>query len=306
MSLSIVPQTAQTVNSADRFGVNGLLGDRIVINEKVTEKIRYAQSLTDEDIRKAGKSSLSAKDGVLVNKHGVFISGSLSGKMLGMPGISGYAGNNRLCIERALNGNSVCAHCYSLTGIWRNCIPAYTKNDIVLSSVKFEVGDLVLDPEKIPYMRYSTHGDTINATNVYDALVSARTNPKTQVTLWTKNTQNWVDGLKMYCEEFKCACKPSNFFTLWSPLQLDFFPNDFLLEGMYLIGIDAIFGVYKTYASQEKAIEAGAVKCICGPGSCRYHCKFCYDRKVREASGKIVKDKALWIAEILDGARHKE
>ena len=298
----VLPQT-ETVN---RFGLEPALLEGIIINENVTWKVHYAQSLTDEDIRKAGKSGLKFSDGVLVNKRGVFISGSFSGKMHDMPGISGYAGNNKQCLQRAMNGCSVCAHCYSLIGIWKTCIPAYTKNDLIFSTEKFEVGDLVLDPERFPYFRFSTHGDTINALHVYNMLVTARTNPDTQFTLWTKNLGYWGLGLQMYKDEFHTACKPQNFFTLYSPLSLDYFPTDEALQGLKLLEVDAIFCVYTTYAEQNKAVELGAWSCMCGTDSCRHHCKFCYDREVRNAWGKASAGKAIWVAEILDGARHKE
>lgn len=302
MSISIVADSEKSVN---RFGLEPAVLESVVINEKVTYKIHYALSLTDEQIEKAGSSGLKFSDGVIVNKHGIFVSGSYSGKMEDMPGCSGYAGNNAECLRRALDGNSVCAHCFSLIGIWKTCIPAYTKNDKIFSTIKFSVGDFVLDPERFPYFRFSTHGDTMNALHVYNMLVCALTNPETQFTLWTKNVRYWIDGLAMFEKEY--GKKPANFYAIYSWLITDGMPSLEQRQTLKRLGFDAVFVVYNTWASQNKAVECGAKRCVCGTGSCRHHCKFCYDRKVRSLMGfDGNSDAVTWIAEIMDGANHKE
>ena len=131
-------------------------------------------------------------------------------------------------------------------------------------------------------------------------------NPKTQFALWTKNLKFWEDGLKWFKDDFGFDHKPENLFTLYSPLQTDPQPTEALLTKLKFIGIDAYFGVYLTWASQDKAVSSGAKRCLCGLDSCRHHCKFCYDREVRELSGSSESNSAIWIAEILDGAKHKE
>lgn len=295
-----------SVSVNNRFGLKPALLETIIINEKVTYKVHFAMSLSDDDIRKAGKSGLKFSNGVLVNKRRIFISDGYSGKMHDMPGCSGFAGNNSLCLQRALNGHSVCSHCFSLVGLWKSCIPAYTKNDLIFSTEVFQPGDLILDPRKFPYFRYSTHGDTINSLHVRNVMVSSMDNPKTQFTIWTKNLKYWVDGLKWFKEEFGFSHKPSNLFALYSPLQTDPKPSDIMLKSLKAIDIDAYFGVYETWASQDSAVARGAKRCLCGLDSCRHYCKFCYDRAVRELSGFADSDKAIWVAEILDGAKHKE
>ena len=302
MCENIVMDSEKSVN---RFGLMPSVLETTVINEKVTYKIHYALNLTDSQIKNAGKSGLKFTDGVRVNKHGIFISDGYSGKMSDMPGCSGYAGNNSLCLKRALDGNSVCAHCFSLIGIWKTCIPAYTKNDLIFSTVKFSIGDLVLDPELFPYFRFSTHGDTMNALHVYNMLVTALTNPETQFTLWTKNVKYWIDGLAMFEKEY--GQKPSNFYAIYSWLITDGMPSIEQLKTLKRLGFDAVFVVYNTWASQDRAVEMGAHRCVCGNGSCRHHCKFCYDKTVRSLSGfDGNSDTVTWIAEIMDGANHKE
>ena len=302
MNNKIVNDSEKSVN---RFGLEPMVLESIVINQKVTEKIHFAFNLTDKQIENAGSSTLKVKDGVLVNEKGIFISGSYSGKMLNMPGCSGYAGNNSLCLKRALDGNSVCAHCFSLVGIRHNNIPAYTKNDLIFSTIKFNIGDLVLDPEFFPYFRFSTHGDTMNALHVYNALVTAKTNPETQFTIWTKNVKYWIDGLAMYEKEY--GKKPDNFFAIYSWLITDGMPSIEQRKTLKRLGFDAVFVVYNTWASQDLAVNSGAKRCVCGTGSCRHHCKFCYDRIVRNLMGfDGNSDAVIWIAEIMDGANHKE
>ena len=79
--------TAENVNQM-KAAVN--YHGQTVINDKVTWKIAYCQSLSAEDIAAAGLSGMSRKDGILINRWGLFFSRRYRGKMLEIAGLSGF------------------------------------------------------------------------------------------------------------------------------------------------------------------------------------------------------------------------
>lgn len=291
--------TAENVNKM-KTAVN--YRGQTVISDKVTWKIAYCQSLGAEDIAAAGSSGISRKDGILINRWSLFFSRRYRGKMLEIAGLSGFAGNNPLCIIRAMDPDSICSKCFSFIGSKRSNLAAWTKNDVILSTVTFEPGDVVLDPDLIPEMRFSTHGDLINAQHAYNLLTIAAGNPQVQFTLWTKNHKYYAAGLKMFIEKY--GSKPENMRVLFSGSRLDYMYTEKQLFALKAHGYDGIFSVYATRASHAAAVAASAYSCVCGSGSCKHRCHFCYDY-FRSWTG-TGSDKAVWIAEILDGENHKE
>ena len=296
-----------------------LSGGKIVINDAVTARVNWVNALTFDEIRAAGVSGMGIKDGVLVNRPGLFISDGYSGKLSGkipagsltaageyipdeitraaMVGISGFAGNNRTCLYRALCGG-ICAQCFSLKTPWKPSIKAWSRNDVILSSGRLQHGDVILDPELIPYLRYSSHGDLINADHAYNYLIMASDNPETNFALWTKNAHFMRAGLEMFGSP-----KPDNLTLIYSPLNMNVVPAPAALEAMKKAGYDAVFSVFGDRSKQSAAVSAGAHFCKCGAGSCRHLCQFCYDPARR---GAFDPARAVLIAEILDGDNHRE
>ena len=278
-----------------------VMADKYVISDAVTRRLAWAASeVTFDDLVNAGKSGLREKHGVIRNAAGLFISGGMSGKMLGMPGISGYAGMNPGCIRRASLGYGICWQCFALKTPWKPSIKAWMRNDAILSTVRLNHGDLLLDPDLIPYMRYSSHGDVINALHMCNYLTAAADNAGTKFALWTKNADIVRAGFRMYG-----GPKPSNLTLIYSPLLMDCKPSKKALEAAKAAGFDAVFSVSKRRAGQDAAVNGGAHFCQCGPASCRGKCLFCYDNDRRTASG-FDGSAAVLISEILDGERHKE
>ena len=264
-------------------------------------------------------SAMGVKDGVLVNRVGLYISDGYSGKLSGcipagsvtaageyiaedtaraaMVGISGFAGNNFTCLYRALCGG-ICGKCFSLTTPWWNSIKAWTRNDVILSTIKITSGDVILDPEKIPYSRYSSHGDLINSLHAYNYLQIAYDNPGVKFALWTKNADMMRAGLQEFGRP-----KPENLTLIYSALNMDCVPSASGLKALRAAGYDAVFSVFRNRAKQAAAVSAGAHFCKCGSGSCRHLCQFCYDADRRAGRDP---ETAVLIAEILDGDRHHE
>lgn len=280
--------------------VMNVLGNNTVISAAVTNRIRLLQSFGIDDIMAAGKSGLGKNKGILVNAYNLFFSDGYTGKMLGKIGLSGFAGNNPECIKRALLGYGICRHCFSFLTPWINSIKAWTKNDLLLSSGMMEKNSVIIDPEKIPSMRFSSHGDLINKYHLYNYFRIAADNPNTQFALWTKNVAIYHDGLELF------GYKPSNIIVGYSPIQMNVIPSEKSLIMAKKSGFDFIFGVNDTWANQEKSLVNGGYKCRCGENSCGLHCQFCYSAKKRAELGYSMTEKAVFVSEILDGERHKE
>lgn len=297
-----------------------LEGGKMVISEAVTNRlVNWLFNVSFDEIAAAGVSGLGINDGVLVNNAGLFIGDGYSGKLSGkipagaifpdgskaaeaisgapMVGISGYAGNNYTCLFRALCGG-ICSKCFSLLTPWKPSIKAWSRNDVILSSFELTSGDVILDPVKIPFVRFSSHGDLINATHGFNYLRIAADNPDVNFALWTKNAQYMREAFRMFG-----GVKPSNLTLIYSPLRMNVIPSETALTAAKNAGYDAIFSVFEKRDNQAAAIAAGAHFCKCGDASCRHLCQFCYNPARRSAFDP---SKAVLIAEILDGEKHSE
>lgn len=281
---------------------NNVLANNVVIKQSVTDRIHTLQSMSIDDIMAAGKSGLKANKGILKNDYNLFFSDGYTGKMTGKVGLSGFAGNNPECLKRALMGYGICRHCFSFLTPWMNSIKAWTKNDLILSSVMMEKNSVIIDPEKIPSMRYSSHGDLINDIHLYNYFRIAADNPAVEFALWTKNVKIYRDGLQLF------GYKPNNVIVGFSPIQMNVIPSEKSLTAAKANGFDFIFGVNDTWAAQEKSLINGGHKCKCGENSCGIHCRFCYSAARRRELGynMATDNKAVFISEILDGERHHE
>ena len=297
--------------------------DTVVIDDNVTARIMRILNEEPDVIAAAGVSGMAARDGVLVNRPGLYISDGYSGKLSGhiedgarfadgtvateemflepMIGISGYAGVNYTCLFRALCGVGICSKCFSLTTPYYNSIKAWTRNDVIMSSVKLTAGDVVLDPDKIPYVRFSSHGDLLNGLHAYNFLTIAASNPDVNFALWTKNADYMRAGMELFG-----APRPNNLTLIYSALRMDVTPSAAALKALKAAGFDALFSVYNRLSTQTKAVSGGAWHCMCGNGSCRHRCQFCYNPAARAARGFADPSRAVLIAEILDGGRHRE
>lgn len=282
--------------------VMAVLGDNVVIRQSVTDRIFRLHNMSIDDIMSSGKSGLTAKKGILTNIYNLFFSDGYTGKMLGKVGLSGFAGNNPECIKRALLGYGICRCCFSFLTPWMNSIKAWTKNDLILSSIMMEKNSVIIDPNLIPSMRFSSHGDLINALHLYNYFRIAADNPAVEFALWTKNVKIYHEGLKLF------GYKPENIIVGFSPIQMNVIPSEKSLTAAKNNGFDFIFGVNDTWDNQEKSLINGGYKCHCGENSCGIHCRFCYSAARRQELGynTLTDNKAIFISEILDGERHHE
>lgn len=311
--------TASDVKKMHENAIAALDGGKTVISEAVTNRMHWIAGTTFEQIANAGKSGMGEAEGVIANRAGLFIGDGYSGKLSGklhagnvtasgevieaeekrapMVGISGHAGNNYTCLYRALTGG-ICGKCFSLLTPWKPSILAWSRNDVILSSGRLQHGDVILDSSLIPFVRFSSHGDLINADHAYNYLITAEDNPTVKFALWTKNAGIMRDGFRLFGKP-----KPENLTLIYSPLNMNVVPSVTALAAMKNAGYDAVFSVFGKREAQRKAVTAGAHFCKCGDGSCRHLCQFCYDPSRRASFDP---DHAVLIAEILDGEKHSE
>lgn len=310
----------ENVKQLHENAIAGLPAGAHVISDAVTDRVfSWLPSVTYDDICRAGVTGMGPAEGVMRNYPGLYISDGYSGKLSGkvpagsvtaagekinfdtvlaaMVGISGYAGNNYTCLYRALCGG-ICAKCFSLLTPWKPSIKAWTRNDVILSSIEITHNDVLLDPVLIPFLRYSSHGDLINGLHAKNYLQIAADNEDTNFTLWTKNAHFYREGLRMYGKP-----KPDNLTVIYSPLNMNCVPSYTSLQRMKEAGYDAVFSVFQDREKQAKAVAAGAHFCACGDGSCRHLCQFCYNPALRASYDAGA---AILIAEILDGEKHRE
>lgn len=316
----ILSFTASDVKRMQQTAAAALPEGVTVISKAVTERMHWVHNMPFEEIAAAGVSGMGEKEGIITNRAGLFFGDGYSGKLSGklhagdvtadgeiitaeeekrapMVGLSGFAGNNFTCLFRALCGG-ICSKCFSLLTPWRPSIRAWTRNDVILSSGRLQHGDVILDPALIPFGRFSSHGDLINADHAYNYLTIASDNPDTEFALWTKNAGIMREGFQLFG-----LPKPENLTLIYSPLRMNVTPSASSLEAMKAAGYDAVFSVFDNLAGQAAAVNAGAHFCKCGDGSCRHLCQFCYHAPRRAAFDPA---RAVLIAEILDGSDHKE
>ena len=312
--------TPENVKQLHENAIAGLPTGAHIISDAVTNRVfGWLPSVTFEEVAAAGVSGMGSAEGVIYNYPGLFIGDGYSGKLSGkipagsitaegeeidhdivraaMVGISGFAGNNHSCLLRALHGG-ICSKCFSLLTPWKPSIKAWTRNDVILSTLRLTHNDVLLDPDLIPYLRYSSHGDLINGLHACNYLQIASDNPDTHFTLWTKNAGYYREGLTLFGKP-----RPSNLQVIYSPLNMNVVPSKTALQAAKKAGFDAVFSVFQDRRKQAAAVQAGAYFCKCGDGSCRHLCQFCYNPARRAAYSS---DAAVLIAEILDGEKHND
>lgn len=116
-------------------------------------------------------------------EHNILIS-VCKGKMLHIPSINSYRGNNTFCLKMAKNKDSICKYCYSINPLKyrKNMREAYIKTDTILS--KSIIKEFPILP--FLYFRFNSHGELINNTHFINYCNIAKNNSKTNFTLWTK------------------------------------------------------------------------------------------------------------------------
>ncbi len=135
----------------------------------------------------------------------------MTGKLDGFKAISTNTVTNPFCIKmNKAKDNIICSHCYShtmLKGFRKNCQPSLQRNSDLLSS-------RVLEQEELPlildaFLRFDSHGELINITNLINYVNIAKKNPHCSFGLWTKRK----DLINKYFKDNEC---PPNLILIYS------------------------------------------------------------------------------------------
>lgn len=107
-----------------------------------------------------------------------------TGKMAGIPAITGSCKNNEFCQKMAKCGKTVCSHCYAQNSLEYEEAARlhYGRNSELLEAETLqEVPKIYSD-----IARFDTHGDWGNESHAKNELLISRENAGTHFTAWTK------------------------------------------------------------------------------------------------------------------------
>lgn len=196
--------------------------------------------------------------------NGVLWMTTHDGKMKGINSIGTCCTNNKFCLERMKNGDSVCSHCYANTYMkMRKSLRVHLEeNGDILSTREISGNELPLTNSKI--FRFESFGDIHNATHLKNYIKICEANKGTNFALWTKN----ISILRsVFTDEH--VSKPDNMIIIVSspmlnkPIQID--------RKKYWF-VDHVFTVYDKHyiADNDMEINCGARNCL--------GCQRCYHK----------------------------
>lgn len=185
---------------------------------------------------------------------GVKITTNMTGKMEGMWAITTSCTVNPFCLARIQNGDNVCAKCYADRQLKRqpsakNC---FENNFEVLTTKELDVMPNINNR----FLRFESHGDVFNETQVLNYLNIVKANPEVECALWTKNIAIVQQAINKYG-------KPNNLQIVRSSEKL----NEPVDVNEYSC-VDKVFTVY------DKEHQANGVVINC-PKKCM-DCLKCY------------------------------
>lgn len=204
---------------------------------------------------------------------GIAFSDKMLGKLKTVTALSTSSLVNEVCLKRMLDGNSICAFCFSAAT--QNRYPELRgnlkKNYIVMNSV-------VIPAEYWPdvdndMLRFESFGDSASWKHDANCFECARANSETYCALWSKNPNYTREAIKRGYE------KPKNLRYIYSspkvntPEEIEELLREFPF-------IDSIFTVFDAQFIKEHNIDIN-----CGARSCR-KCERCYKgdcQYIREA-----------------------
>ena len=114
---------------------------------------------------------------------------TMSGKLAGLLALNTDTTTNEFCIKRNAKKalNNICAKCYSFAMLLKhrkNCVPKFQRNSEFLSRVELKFTDVPVINQA--WVRFSGHGELINALHFANLCTIAEKNPHCNFALWTK------------------------------------------------------------------------------------------------------------------------
>lgn len=189
-----------------------------------------------------------------------------TGKMAMIHSISTTCLNNKLCLARMNNNETICSHCFSVATQKR-----YSKLTAALQHNTEVLTSAIIPVEYLPeindrFFRLESFGDLNNEVQVINFFNICAKNPDTDFALWTKNPWFIQKAIDLGYS------KPDNLNIIFSSLFLNQVNDAFTARYTF---IDKVFTVY------DKD-HAGSVDINCGARDC-WSCKRCY----RHHSGPV-------------------
>lgn len=180
----------------------------------------------------------------------------MTGKLKGIEAINTNPLSNEFCksMHASSNKGIICTECYScsmLTKYRRNCVPAFERNSVVLSTE--ELNDIP-KLKKNDIIRIHAHGELINDTHLNNILKVIKAYPDKTFSLYTKRRD-------IIEKNFGDNTKPKNLILVYSNPNIDIPLNDTPKH------FDKVFNVCRT---------TNLDKINCGAASCNT-CRKCYD-----------------------------
>ena len=176
---------------------------------------------------------------------------------------------NPICDKRALNINSVCAHCFSrrMMKVYKALAAKLARNRDFIVSLDLKPEDVYKFKPKSGYFRFEAFGDLFSPLQVKNYFTMAAAQDA-KCALWTKNPQ----VIKAAIEQYNLV-KPDNLNIIYSVAGLNSNAAAAIYEAFQECGygfIDKVFTVYD-------AEHADGVNINCGAKACAT-CGLCYEK----------------------------
>lgn len=245
--------------------VNGGKYDSYVCKNVKTGKIKNAGMITINN------------DALITEKVKDAICSNHTGKMKDVLSISTSVLENKNCIERSKDVNSICHYCFA-----QRMLAQYESLEKKLSRNTELLTKQVIPAKLMPVLncaifRFESFGDLNNETQVLNYFNLCEKNKNTSFALWTKNPWFIKSAMNHYNRK-----KPKNLIVIYSSPRLneicENMPELYIDENTGKSIIDKVFTVFDKDHAKDVTINCGARSC----NSCRR----CYSRK----SGKFVNE----------------
>ena len=140
----------------------------------------------------------------------------MSGKLKGIPALNTSPINNKFCQAMAKDKQSICNSCYSINMLktFRKSADKPFRKYGEYLSYKIHPLEYLPKPPNALYIRFSAHGELINANHLINLLNICKLAPNTTFTLWTKRKS-------LVNKVLKDHTKPSNMILIFSVIELD-------------------------------------------------------------------------------------
>lgn len=208
----------------------------------------------------AGREYAMKKSKYCLNNSPVHVSDSMSGKMNGIPSISTSCLANPICLQRMLDGESICAHCFAETTLnrYKDAGKAMLNNTYLLTESILDTDLLPVFPN-VSIVRIESFGDVANVTQAINYCNICKKNPAVTFAWWTKN-------VSIVAKAFDIVGKPENVILIESSPKVN------VEKPKSSEYVDKVFTVY----SKEYIIEHN-IDVNCGARCCAT-CRRCYSK----------------------------